>query len=61
MAPEILTGKRTAADPCFDIFSMGCILYALVTGELPFEGDQDIVRLNIINGEYNYPQDIEVT
>ena len=39
MAPEILTGKRTAADPCFDIFSMGCILYALIIGELPFEGE----------------------
>ena len=39
MAPEVLTGKNTSADPAIDIFSMGVILFALVTGRLPFDGD----------------------
>lgn len=53
MAPELLTGKNTAADPALDIFSMGVILYALVCGKLPFEGDtHDAIKNNIINGNY---------
>jgi serine/threonine protein kinase len=39
MAPEVLTGKNTSADPAIDIFSMGVILFALITGRLPFDGD----------------------
>ena len=41
MAPEILTGENTSADPAIDIFSLGCILYALVIGKLPFEGENE--------------------
>ena len=26
MAPEILTGENTSADPAIDVFSLGCIL-----------------------------------
>jgi serine/threonine protein kinase len=44
MAPEVLTGKNTAADPAIDIYSMGVILFALVTGKLPFEGETDAVK-----------------
>jgi serine/threonine protein kinase len=51
MAPEILSGKNTAADPAIDIYSMGIILYALVTGKLPFDGkDAQTIRNKIING-----------
>jgi serine/threonine protein kinase len=56
MAPEILTGKNTAADPAIDIFSLGCILFALVTGRLPFDGsDNTVIRKKIIKGSYSYP------
>lgn len=37
MAPEQLTG--TAADGRSDLFSLGVILYAMVTGHSPFQGD----------------------
>ncbi len=51
MAPEILTGKNTAADPAIDIFSIGVILYALVVGKLPFDGkDTMTIRNKIIKG-----------
>ncbi len=32
MPPEVISGKHTSADPSIDIYSMGVILYALVTG-----------------------------
>ena len=36
MAPEILTGANTSADPALDIWSLGCILYSLIYGVHPF-------------------------
>jgi serine/threonine protein kinase len=55
MAPEILTGQNTAADPAIDIYSIGVILFALVTGKTPFDGqDTQTIRKKIINGTYSY-------
>lgn len=39
MAPEILTGANTSADPALDMWSLGCILYFLVIGEHPFSAE----------------------
>ncbi len=36
MAPEVLSRKNLAASPAIDIWSVGCILYSLVIGNLPF-------------------------
>ena len=38
MAPEQITGN-TDKDHRTDIFSLGCILHAILTGEPPFQGD----------------------
>jgi serine/threonine-protein kinase len=35
-APELLCGERL--DQTTDIYSLGCVLYELVTGRIPFEG-----------------------
>lgn len=55
MAPEVLSGKNTSADPAIDIFSLGVILFSLVVGRLPFEGDETIIKQNIKAGVYDLP------
>jgi serine/threonine protein kinase/tetratricopeptide (TPR) repeat protein len=46
MSPEQIQGK--AVDHRADIFSFGCILYEMLTGKLPFEGETLIETLHAI-------------
>jgi serine/threonine-protein kinase len=55
MAPEIINGEE--ADARSDVFSLGTILYWLVTGQLPFDGRSPGELLKkIMEGEYTDPR-----
>jgi serine/threonine protein kinase len=56
MAPEIWEGK--AYNEKVDIWSLGIVMYYLLTGSHPFEGESETLVQNIREQEFEFPEDM---
>ena len=54
-APEMLRGNKYYPKP-IDVWGLGIMLYVMVCGELPFDGDaEDVLYRKVVQCEYTFP------
>jgi eukaryotic-like serine/threonine-protein kinase len=59
MAPEQASGRNAEVGPAADIYSLGAILYELLTGEPPFRKENPLdTLLEIVGKEPRYPREL---
>lgn len=62
MSPEVLSKREKGNSQTVDVWAMGCILYLMLVGKLPFEAStsQEIINL-ILKGHYRVPSKITIS
>lgn len=62
MSPEVLSGRTKLNSPAVDVWACGVILYLLVTGKNPFNGNSSSsIMESIIKKPLEFPSNILLT